>query len=180
MQISDFQSAGQSLRCCAQLMTWDCNNIFKAILDSWIWPIIGKAIEVSSEAITLILGLIALFALIFHGKRVTLLLKALSYQYVSTRAQKVRDTVSKLNARSYDDKEHRREIIALLGELSGRLKPFVDMAPPLGKAYQDLETLLTTKSKITESSKRRLLTEIEVALDSIGFETVKEFLSLKE
>jgi hypothetical protein len=89
----------------------------------------------------------------------------------------VRDLLSKLSARNYDDKESRKEIFALLGELTGRLKPFANMTPSLEKCYQDLEVLLTAKTKVTEPSKRRLLTEIEVALDSIGFETVKEFLS---
>jgi len=158
-------------------MSWDW---FEAILDIRIWLIIGKIIEVGSQTVTLIAGLVGLYALIFHGKRVTLLLNALSYLFVSARAQKVRDLLSKLSARNYDDKESRKEIFALLGELTGRLKPFANMTPSLEKCYQDLEVLLTAKTKVTEPSKRRLLTEIEVALDSIGFETVKEFLSLKD
>jgi hypothetical protein len=95
-------------------MSWDW---FEAILDIRIWLIIGKIIEVGSQTVTLIAGLVGLYALIFHGKRVTLLLNALSYQFVSARAQKVRDLLSKLSARNYDDKESRKEIFALPGRL---------------------------------------------------------------
>jgi hypothetical protein len=155
-QKSGFQTAIRRIRCCADRMTWHLNIIFGAILHeevaqnlgglAWIWPFLTKAIEIGSQLVTLVLGLIALCALIFHGRRVTHLLNALSYQFVSARAQKVRDILSKLNDRNYDDKESRREIFALLGELSGRLKPFVSMAASLEKCYQDLE-VLTTFSK---------------------------------
>jgi hypothetical protein len=119
-------------------MNLDWNTFFKTISDFPIWPILAKAIEVGAELVTLILGLFALYALIFHGKRVSLALKALSYLFLNIRAQKVRNTLSKLSARSYDAKEHRKEIVALLGELSGQLQPFVSMGASVEKSYQEL------------------------------------------
>lgn len=130
---------------------------------------VPDVVEFLADFVTLILGIIALLGLIFRRRQLEAVLKLALTAYRTDRLNRVRLTIGRLEHLSYDDKERRPEIRALLGQLAGELAVLTCEFPQLQEVFERLERQLTPNSRWTEASRRKILSEIAGLLDRLTF-----------
>lgn len=127
------------------------------------------AVNFFADAVTLILGIIALWGLVFRRQELNAVLQLALVTYRNQRLNRVRLTVSRLSHLNYDDKERRPEIRALMGQLSGEMAAIRGEFPELAELATRVEQQCQSGFRRTEPLKRRLLSEIEGMLDKVAF-----------
>lgn len=129
-----------------------------------------------ADVITIILGCIGLWQIIFNHKKIALAFKVLTSNFSDEHVKRIKETLGKLEATSFDNKAHRPEIRALLGQLSGQIYIFLEVSEPLKKTRQEITSLLADPKKINEATKRRIASELHGGLDTLSFEDKNKIL----
>jgi hypothetical protein len=120
----------------------------------------------ASDLIGIIIGVLALWALWANRKHLPAVTLWLRHAHLSDRVRRLRETLGKLEGLSYDDKDARSEIVALIGQLSGQIKSLPADSPSVQEASQEIEACHSRTVKLTEAIKRRLLHLTHVAVDN--------------
>ena len=130
------------------------------------WQIVAKGMDFLSDLMTVAVGAITFYGLIWHRKEFMSFLKLIATSHMHERMKRIKETLGKLEFLNYDVKENRAEIFALSGQLSGQIRPLISQIPALDIADKEMTLLLSKESKLSEPTKRRILYEIHGALDS--------------
>ena len=88
------------------------------------------------------------------------------------RTARIRDTLAKLELLDYNNKNHRREIGALLHELLGQLTPLTAKYTDLQRVTNRVQDLLDERdgtARLSEGIKRQLVHETRGVLEAQGF-----------
>jgi hypothetical protein len=141
---------------------------------------IREVVSFGADAVTLVLGTIALWALIFHKRKVALFIRVLLSSFLNERVKRTKETLGKLESLNYDNKEDRAEIFALLGQVSGQIKPFSIANTDLATINEEVHTILAKKTRLNEATKRRLMYEMHAALDGVSYTETRAILESKE
>lgn len=141
------------------------------------WVLIGpyidgiqEIVDFLGDAITVLLGAIAVWALIWKRKQLSLALQMFRSSFHQQRISRVKEALHKIEVLNFENKEHRSEIRALLGQICGQLKGLVEIFPTLLGSFETLSDLTDDGSKkLTESRKRKVVHEIHGCLDDALF-----------
>jgi hypothetical protein len=136
---------------------------------------ISKWFQLLADVITSLLGLIAIFGLIFKRKKIGQIFQIILNTHFNEKLKRLRDTLSQLDAISFEDKTRYQEGLSLLGQLSGQIKPMVNNSNDLLKIHTDLNLMLEGKSKIKNYRKNALIHELTDLIENMHIE---EYLSL--
>jgi hypothetical protein len=112
--------------------------------------------------------------------KISLVFRYLQLSYISERTKRLKETLGKLEALNYDNKEHRSEIFALMGQISGQLKALEGEHISLTSIQGDLEQILARKLRLSEATKRRILYSIHSSVDASGQKNMKALPHIKE
>ena len=145
-----------------------------------IWEWVNAIVSFGSNLITIILGLIAFWALVFHNKKFALLFQVLLTNFVNERVKRIKETLGKLESLDYDTKNDRPEIVALLGQVSGQIKPFTNDDSDLKLIHEELMGLLKRKTRLSEATKRRVVYEMHGALDGVSYTKSRAIAELEK
>ncbi len=83
---------------------------------------------------------IALYGILTHRKALGAFLAVFASTQLQERNRRIRETINKLNSLDYERRDHKREVIALLGQLSDQITPQGDQ-DSLKLSYEKLEIL---------------------------------------
>lgn len=140
------------------------------------FKLIAQGLQVGADFVTLVLGGIALWGLVFHKKKISLIIKVLVNSFLNERVKRIKETLGKLDSLDYNDKEDRGEIFALLGQVSGQIKPLTATDQHLLSLYAEIQTILEKKSPLNEATKRRLVYALHGQLDGASFAETQKIL----
>ena len=129
----------------------------------------SDSVSFGANFVTLILGGIAIWGLIFRRKKIALIMKLMISNFTNERVKRLKETLGKLESLSYDEKPDRPEIHALLGQVSGQIKILATEQNGLMKINQDISDILAKKSALNEATKRRIVYELHGSIDTISF-----------
>ena len=129
----------------------------------------APGLGVSADVVTVVLGALALWGFIFKRKQISLALRVIANTYLNQRVNRLKEALGRLDSLSYDNKEDRSEIQALVGQVCGQIKPLLEDYPRLADAYNSLTEFVDGKKRLSESKKRRIVYEIHGVLDSVSF-----------
>ena len=122
-----------------------------------------------ADSVTVALGFLALWGLIFRRRQLALAFRVLTSAHTSHHVTRLRDTLAKLDALNWNEKERRAEVNALLGQLSGQLAPLVEDYPAFVPVHNDLLEIVQGPGRVTESKKRRIAFQLNGILDKTVF-----------
>jgi hypothetical protein len=144
------------------------------------WVVFDRGMQVCANSITVILGCIALVALLRRREQLKAFFGLLQQVNLSQRTMQIRYTLRELERVSFDTKEERPQVRALLGQLCGQIAALKDTIPELNSAYNALLSFREKTNSITEFKKRALVHELHGILDNALFshtQTVAESVS---
>ena len=108
--------------------------------------------------------------MIFRQREITLFFRLFTNAYLNQRVTRLKETLGKLDALSYENKDHRPEVFALLGQICGQIKPLVTDYPGLQESYDQLFEYVERRKRLSESVKRRIAYELHGFLDATTFD----------
>lgn len=123
-------------------------------------------INTLADLITIILGVIALWNIIWHRKKISAFVKLLSSTILNERVKRIKETLRSLQSINFNDKENRQEIYALLGAVVGQVKQFADHDPKFKELYVEIHEYLNRTKALNEPAKRRIVSELDALLDA--------------
>jgi hypothetical protein len=132
-----------------------------------IFAVIERGLSVLSDLFTVVLGVIALWAAVANRKQVAEWLRYARSLRIRQRMSKVRETLTRLRALSYEDIGSKGELRALRGQLSGELKGLTSETPQFAKYVELLEAKAVRWS---ESKKRQMIAEIEAIVEALEYD----------
>ena len=141
-----------------------------------LWNVLTAAVGFVADLLTAALGLIGLWAVVVHRNKVSAVIQLFVNTYLNQRIQRAKETLGRLEALNFDTKDHRAEIHALLGQLSGQLKSIANENQDVATTYADLKALVENRSRVTEASKRRIVFEVHGAVDGAYFGRAKSVM----
>ncbi|MBX3738616.1 MAG: hypothetical protein KF715_18120 [Candidatus Didemnitutus sp.] len=118
-----------------------------------------------SDSVSLVLGLIALYALIFHREKISAFGRILAHTLVGERMKKIKGALARLDSLNFEVKEDKREILALLGELAGMIRLLGDGNAQFKVCYDELIRFADGLEQLSEPKKRRLSEQLHALLD---------------
>lgn len=125
----------------------------------------AQLLQVIADLITILLGSVALYGLAFKRQTISRVLNIILNTHFNERVRRLRETLTQLHNTSFDDKTQYASGMALLGQLSGQLKPLTATRDELRRLHGDLVLLMEGKSRVKEARKNALTHEISAALD---------------
>ena len=141
-----------------------------------ILKVISEAIKFGADLFTLILGGIALWGILFRRKKITLLFKVLISSFTNERVKRIKETLGKLESLNFDEKDDRKEIFALLGRVSGQIKPLALDENGLKEIDSEISILLAKTKPLTEATKQKIVYELHSRLDNVSFSETSKIL----
>jgi hypothetical protein len=144
-----------------------------------IWDYICQGVGFAADGVTLVLGALALWALVFHKRKIALVVNVLLSSFLNERIKRTKETLGKLESLSFDNKDDRAEIVALMGQLSGQIKPFIAANSDLAGINHEIREIVDRKTRLNEATKRRLTYEMHGALDNISFIETRAILETR-
>jgi hypothetical protein len=145
----------------------EAENMFDAL---------SKALQFCADLLTVILGVAALVGLICHRKKISLLFSVITNNFLSERLRRIRDTLSKLESSNFENKEERKEIRALFGQVCGQVKPLVNDSNGLTEIYAEIEQIVRKEVALSETVKRKVVSELNGRLDGISLDQTTKIL----
>ncbi len=125
-----------------------------------------KNVAFIAHTCTAILGLLTIWGLIRHRKKIRSFVQLLGHNLVNERIRRIRATITRLDELNHGVKEDRKEIVAILGELAGMIRAFTKHNAEFLQMYEQMIKLTTTNSEgLSEATKRRLAEELNCLLD---------------
>jgi len=138
--------------------------------------IIAEGVKFGADLFTLILGGIALWGILFRRKKLALLFKVLISSFTNERVKRIKETLGKLESLTFDEKNDRKEIFALLGRVSGQIKSLATDGSGLKEIDQEIAELLCKNKPLTEATKQKIVYELHSRLDNISFVETSKIL----
>lgn len=89
-------------------------------------------------------------------------------------------TIASLDSLNYANKEHRQEIKALFGKLSGHIRSLPDSGPEIMNLDKRISEILAKPSTMTEARKRAITHELDGLLDNVANNATTDLLKLHE
>lgn len=129
----------------------------------------AAAASLLADAVTIILGAIAIWGLLFKRKQIQRFFHALTTVYLNQRISRIKETLGQLNSLNFDNKEDKRRIRALLGQICGQLKGLTGDYPVLNELYARANNFHNEITSLTEPLKCELSHEIDGLLDKIVY-----------
>ena len=123
-------------------------------------------IGVIADAVTICVGVGTVVLFLWNRRRIESAVRVLLNKIFMERASRLRETTARLSKLSFDDKAHRKEILALIGQARGQMKPFVLQHPAFNEPYLALDDYLKSPSTLSEPRKRELIAVIDGAIES--------------
>ena len=130
---------------------------------------VSDSVTFGANFLTLILGGVALWGLLFRRKKLALVFRALISNFTNERVKRLKETLGKLESLSFDEKEDRPEILALLGQVSGQINNLATEQNGLKKVQSEITNLLAKTTRLNEATKRRIVYELHGNIDSLSF-----------
>src|SRR5438552_11209388 len=134
---------------------------------------VAKIIAFFSDLLTVVLGCVALYGLIFHRRAISNFVRLLQNYQLTERVQRIKETLGKLDSLNYGDKEARAEIIALLGQVAGQVHPLIAHDVELQSVSQEISDILAKRVGMNEATKRRIVYQIHGHLETRQFDSDK-------
>jgi len=122
-----------------------------------------------ADLVTLVLGIAGVYGLIYHRREFKAFFRLLASSHLQERVKRIKETLGKLEGLDFNEKQDRREIFALLGQVSGQIKPLAREGTSLGRIYAEIQTLLREDEKLSEPRKRHVVYELHGCLDDETF-----------
>jgi hypothetical protein len=144
--------------------------------DAGIWRWALEIVTFAAHFVSLTLGLIALWALIFRRKKLALIFRVFMSVFLNEKLRRIRETLNKLETLNYDEKQNRAEIRALFGQVSGQIKPMIGSNDGLAGIHKSMCDIVENAAPLTEAKKRSAVAELHGVLDNIVFTTTSKFL----
>src|SRR2546426_11206830 len=85
---------------------------------------IHTGVTLIAHLCTSILGIVAIYGLLKHKSKISAFVRLLAHSVITERVNRIKGTLGELDSLNYDVKEHRKQIIALLGQLTGMVRLF--------------------------------------------------------
>ena len=137
---------------------------------------IAEITAFAADFLTIILAVITLWALVTNRKKIKLVFRVVLNAFQNERIRKIKETLSKLGDLNFREKEQRKAVLDLLGQLCGQIKPFAAKREDFRLIHVEVVDLVANPAKLTEPCKRKILSEVEAALDSVLTESLTEIL----
>ena len=140
------------------------------------WNVAESAVSFCADVMTLVLGVIALWAIVRNRGRIEFLFRVLYNRFLNDRSKRIVETLGKLDSLDYENKGHRKEVFALLGQLSGQVEALGDRDERIGRIHSDLMGFLNSTVRLSEAKKRRVTQQVHAALDHLSLESTTDVL----
>lgn len=137
---------------------------------------IAAAIGFIADLFGVLLGGVALYALIFHRKKISLFLRIVLNSHFNERVKRMKETLGKLEQLSFDEKEHKSEIRNLLGQLNGQIKPMASDKNGLIRLQVEISAILKGEEKLTEPMKRQIIYDVHGVLDNANLSDITSIM----
>jgi hypothetical protein len=137
---------------------------------------ISDTVRFGANLFTFILGGIALWGILFRRKKLALFFKILISSFTNERVKRIKETLGKLESLTFDEKDNRKEIFALLGRVSGQIKPLATDGSGLKEIDKEISDLLAKTIPLTEATKQKIVYELHSRLDNISFVETSKIL----
>lgn len=126
---------------------------------------IEKILSICGNSVTIIVATIAVVGFFNNKDKLSDLFRYLQFTYINERVKRLKETLGKLEAVNYDNKEDRLEIFALMGQLLGQMKALEGTHQSITTVQIELEEIVSKKTRINEAIKRKILFSIHNAID---------------
>lgn len=107
-----------------------------------ILTFVAAIVEFLANAITVVLGCAAIYAFFYKRSELSLALRGIAQTVFNHRVHRLKETLGKLDRLSYERVGDRIEIVALIGELGGQLRPLVRDFPLLADTLEELNAII--------------------------------------
>lgn len=128
---------------------------------------LGTCLSVLADVLGVAFGCLALWGLVFKRKQLAQLFRILSTAHFGQRVNRCKESLGRLDALNFDNKNNRAEIHALIGQLCGCLSTLKDENPALITCHAELLQIVERKVKMSEARKCRICSELHTHLDKI-------------
>jgi hypothetical protein len=81
-----------------------------------------------------------------------------------------------LESSNFENKEERKEIRALFGQVCGQVKPLVNDSNGLTEIYAEIEQIVRKEVALSETVKRKVVSELNGRLDGISLDQTTKIL----
>ncbi|MCI0639567.1 MAG: hypothetical protein L0Y72_18190 [Gemmataceae bacterium] len=129
------------------------------------WQVIVDGLAFLSNLVTVLLGAIALIGVFWHRKKISAFFTLLATSHLQERINRIKETLGKLESLNYDVKEDRPKILAIIGQLSGQVRPLSSQNQEIDAVYKEINSILNKDIRLSEAVKMRILHEVHGALD---------------
>ncbi len=133
-----------------------------------VWRVVERGTAFLANLFTVFLGIIALYGLIWRRKELATFVKLLAASYIDDRVKKIKETLGILDSLNFNMKRDRQEILALLGQLSGQIRPLILEDPEFEAIQKEMVGIEKGESTLSEPMKRRILFSLHAALDNLS------------
>lgn len=116
-----------------------------------------------------ILGIIGIYGLIKHRAKISAFVRLLALNVINERIKRIKGTLGELDSLSYDVKEQRGRIKAVMGQLAGMIHLFALRHDGFKRVHAELLVLVEKPAGNSEANKRRISEELHGLLDEQGF-----------
>jgi len=140
-----------------------------------IWQWAREIVTFAAHLVSLPLGIIALWTLIFRRKKIAVIFKVFTNVFLNEKLRRIRETLNRLESLNYDEKPNRAEIRALLGQVSGQIKPMISSSNELAGVHKAFCDMMENTAPLTEAKKRNAVAELHGVLDNVVFTKTRGF-----
>ena len=126
-----------------------------------------------ADAVTVVIGVATISAYFLNRKRISSAIRLMLNKILFERAGRLRETMSRLADMNFDDKSQRKEILALLGQARGQIRPFADRIDGFREKHEQLGVYISDPTKFSEPHKRELVAEIQHLIESTYISDLK-------
>lgn len=141
-----------------------------------VLKLIPPIVEFAADFVTTIVGAVGIWGLLFKRRELLLAFRVLTNTYFNYRTSHLRESLLQLENLSWNNRENRPEIQALIGRICGQLKPLTQDFPELESVLEELENLKT----ITERRKQTIVHSILGQLESLSFRQQTSVMKSKQ
>jgi hypothetical protein len=140
-------------------------GVLCSIFSPTVIDLTEKILSICGNAVTVVLAVFAVVGFFKNKDKISILFRYLQLSFVSERVKRLNETLGKLETVNYDNKEDRPEIFALMGQLLGQIKALEGMHPSIGQVQDELEQVISKKTRLNEAIKRKITYSIHNAID---------------
>lgn len=134
-------------------------------MDYSVIDVAEKWFSIFGNLVTILVGVIGIVGFWLNRSKISVIFRYIQLSYVSERIKRINETLGKMESVNYDNKEDRREIFALMGQLLGQLKTLEELCPEAGVLRSEIESIVNRKSRLNEAIKRKILFSVHHAVD---------------